>query len=54
MARPVASYGGVAFLDSIFPKAAVLMQNLIHNHPFLDGNKRTAYDSAVILLRLNG
>jgi death-on-curing protein len=38
----------------VFLKAAALMQSLIKNHPFIDGNKRTAITSASIFLSLNG
>ncbi len=30
------------------------MESLIKNHPFIDGNKRTAITSAGILLQMNG
>ena len=32
-------------------KAAALMETLIRTHPFEDGNKRTAYDAGITLLR---
>lgn len=30
------------------------MQSLLKNHPFVDGNKRTALSSAGIFLKING
>ena len=39
---------------SIFEKAAVYMRNIIGDHPFVDGNKRTAVTSAGIFLHRNG
>ncbi|MEU4208223.1 type II toxin-antitoxin system death-on-curing family toxin [Rothia terrae] len=54
LSRPESSYGGVQLFDSTFKKAAALLEGIIQNHPFQDGNKRTAYNSAVILLRLHG
>ncbi|MCP4416034.1 MAG: type II toxin-antitoxin system death-on-curing family toxin [Chloroflexi bacterium] len=30
------------------------MESLSQNHPFVDGNKRTAITSAAMFLRLNG
>ncbi|EKD62145.1 MAG: hypothetical protein ACD_52C00290G0009, partial [uncultured bacterium] len=39
---------------TVFKKAAALLQSLLKNHPFVDGNKRTALTSAGIFLRLNG
>lgn len=38
----------------VFDKAAALLQSLLKNHPFVDGNKRTALTSAGLFLRLNG
>jgi death-on-curing protein len=35
-------------------EAAALWESIILNHPFLDGNKRTAVAAADIHLRLNG
>jgi len=35
-------------------EAAALMESLLQNHPFLDGNKRTAFGAADLHLRLNG
>ena len=34
--------------------AAALFESLIMNHPFVDGNKRTAFFAADVFLRLNG
>jgi death-on-curing protein len=38
----------------LFSKAAALMDSLIHNHPFIDGNKRTGITAAALFLRQNG
>lgn len=38
----------------ILSKAAALMRSLIENHPFHDGNKRTAVMATIIFLQLNG
>lgn len=40
--------------ESLAEAAALLVQALIENRPFLDGNKRTATASAEIFLKLNG
>jgi len=37
-----------------FEKAAVLMKEISKMHPFLAGNKRTAYLAATLFLELNG
>ena len=47
----------VAFQDAyktIFDKAAALFHSIINNHPFLDGNKRTSFFSAILFLEYNG
>jgi death-on-curing protein len=52
--RPLVTVIGQDAYPNLFLKAAVLLEALIRNHPFLDGNKRTAFISAVIFLELNG
>lgn len=39
---------------SIFDKAAAVMRGIIADHPFVDGNKRTAMLAGLTLLELNG
>ncbi|KZM68761.1 type II toxin-antitoxin system death-on-curing family toxin [Nocardia terpenica] len=39
---------------TVFEKAAALLESLARNHAFVDGNKRTAWTSAVVFLGLNG
>lgn len=34
--------------------AAALFESLLMNHPFIDGNKRVAFFSTDVFLRLNG
>ena len=51
---PNASYGGVDLYPTIIEKAAVLLRSLVKNHPFVDGNKRTAIMVTQILLEENG
>ena len=53
-ARPLATFAGDDLYPDLFGKAAALMESLIGNHPFVDGNKRTAIAAAGILLRRNG
>ena len=45
-------FGAKQYPD-IFQKAAVYARNLIGDHPFVDGNKRTAVTTAVIFLNRN-
>lgn len=52
--RPQATYDEVDLYEDIWMKAAALLQSLLKNHPFVDGNKRTALTSAGIFLQMNG
>jgi death-on-curing protein len=54
LARPWATFGGEDLYPSLWHKAAVLMHSLIKNHPFVDGNKRTALTATGLFLELNG
>ena len=38
----------------IYRKATILLHDIISSHPFIDGNKRTAIETAKIFLRENG
>ncbi len=51
--RPQASFDGKDLYITVF-EAAALLQSLLKNHPFVDGNKRTALVSAGLFLGLNG
>jgi death-on-curing protein len=39
---------------SLFDLAAAYAFGLVRNHPFLDGNKRIGFTTAVVFLELNG
>jgi death-on-curing protein len=54
VSRRRATFGGQELYPDIFQKAAALMESLTKNHPFIDGNKRTAIASAGIFLERNG
>lgn len=54
VARPQATFDGNDLYESIFDKAGALLQSLLKNHPFVDGNKRTALMSAGLFLKING
>ena len=54
VARPRAAFAGAELYPSLDAKAAALMQSLILNHPFLDGNKRTGITAAALFLLGNG
>ena len=42
------------YYDTIIHEAAALMESLIQNHPFVDGNKRVAFSVVDVFLRING
>lgn len=54
VARPMATFGGDDLYPDVYIKAAALMHSLIKNHPFVDGNKRTAITAASLFLIRNG
>ena len=54
VARPKATFDGKELYPDLFMKAAALMDSLINNHPFVDGNKRTGITAAGLFLRING
>lgn len=41
------------YYADLVEEAAALWESLSHNHPFVDGNKRTAFASMLIFLELN-
>ncbi len=51
---PRQSAFGVDQYQSVFEKAAVYVRNIVGDHPFVDGNKRTGVTCAVIFLMRNG
>jgi len=54
LARPGATFDGSDLHSDLFTKAAALMHGLIKNHPFIDGNKRTAITAASLFLLQKG
>lgn len=54
VARPQASFGGVEPFETSVAKAAALLHALASTQSFEDGNKRTAWLAAVVMLRANG
>lgn len=54
IARPQATFEGKDLYPDIFSQAAALMESLIGNHPFVDGNKRTGISATALFLRVNG
>jgi death-on-curing protein len=54
VARPGTTFDGQELYPDVFEKAAALMESLVNNHPFVDGNKRTGIACAVLFLQQNG
>lgn len=54
LGRPQASFDGRDLYEDLFLKAAALLDSLIRNHPFVDGNKRVAIVSTMLFLQKNG
>ena len=40
--------------EALFWKASIMLERIILGHPFIDGNKRTAYEATKIFLQVNG
>ena len=51
---PQSSFGGKSPYVDLIDIAAAYLFYLCRNHPFLDGNTRTAMAAAIVFLRLNG
>ena len=54
VAAPQVTIGGYSPFDDLAEVAAAYLFYLCRNHPFLDGNKRTALGACLVFLRLNG
>lgn len=50
LARPYATFDGTDLYPSSIEKAAAIMESIVINHPFIDGNKRTAYTFMRLIL----
>ncbi|MFZ1098479.1 MAG: type II toxin-antitoxin system death-on-curing family toxin [Steroidobacteraceae bacterium] len=42
------------YYDTLIHEAAALLESLVQNHPFVDGNKRVAFAIVDVFLRING
>jgi death on curing protein len=54
LAQPQATFGGQFLHPTISEQAAAYLYHIAMNHPFIDGNKRTAFAVTDTFLRLNG
>ncbi len=53
-ARPMSSAFGADAYPTLPDKASALLHAIARNHPFADGNKRTATLAAIYMLAING
>ena len=49
-----ATFDGAFLHETIFSMAAAYLYGICRNHPFIDGNKRTAVAAALTFLEMNG
>jgi len=54
IAVPYASFSKKFLHEDIYEMAAAYAFHISQNHPFIDGNKRTALASALVFLEMNG
>ena len=53
LARPFQTFDNADLYPSVLEKAASLIESLLNNHPFVDGNKRTGYVLTRLFLLTN-
>ncbi|WP_421875976.1 type II toxin-antitoxin system death-on-curing family toxin [Marinoscillum sp.] len=51
--RPFQTFDGKELYPDSTEKAAAILESIVKNHPFIDGNKRTGYVLARLLLMNN-
>ncbi len=54
LAQPSATFGGEYLHGTIYEQAAAYLYHISKNHPFIDGNKRTAFAVMDTFLLING
>jgi death on curing protein len=54
ISQPEASFQGEWLHDDLYLMAAAYAYHISSNHPFVDGNKRTALATALVFLEING
>ncbi len=50
---PKTTMFGVFLYETIYDMASAYLYHLVQNHPFLDGNKRTGSNAALVFLDIN-
>ncbi|MCX6511312.1 MAG: Fic family protein [Actinobacteria bacterium] len=53
VARPRTVVFGVEAYETIWTKAAALLQSIVNNHALIDGNKRLGWLATAVFLELN-
>lgn len=54
LGMPQAGFGDHYFHKDLFEMGAAYLYHIVQNHPFFDGNKRTASDAAITFMKMNG
>jgi len=54
ISRPYSTFDNVELYPEPLDKAAALIESIVKNHPFVDGNKRTGYVLMRLLLMKEG
>ena len=54
MNRPFSGTGNIEFYAAVHEKAGALIESIVKNHPFIDGNQRTGYVVMRLFLLSNG
>ena len=54
LARPFQTFDGKDLHQTLYQKAASLIESILINHPFVDGNKRTGYTLMRLFLLESG
>jgi death-on-curing protein len=54
LSMPSTSFEGKYLHKDLYDQAAAYAFHICQNHPFIDGNKRTALAAALVFLSLNG
>lgn len=50
--RPFSTFTGEELYPTPQLKAAALLESIVKNHPFVDGNKRTGWLACIVILRM--
>lgn len=54
LAQPAMTFEGRFLHEDLAAMAAAYLYHIVQNHPFVDGNKRTGANAAIVFLELNG